>query len=133
MGLVRKAPAASSAGSTPGSSASRTIRKRARKKWGSRNWLTPFRSQPAQASSAVRGGGSGSRSSTVTAWPSLASSIAAFSPQIPPPATTISAMQTLPAVRPPHPAAACQLSPISCPRLAAHSSGRQRWPLRQPT
>src|SRR5436309_2765492 len=36
-----------------------------------RNWLTPRRSQPFHASSAVSGGGAASRSSTVTSWSSL--------------------------------------------------------------
>ena len=52
-----------------------------------RNWLTPRRSHSSHARP-CGGGGAGSRSRTVTRWPSFASSIAEHSPTIPPPMTT---------------------------------------------
>src|SRR5271168_3398894 len=61
------------------------------KKWGSLNWLTPRRRQLSQASSGD-GGGWGSRSRTVTWWPSSASNRAVPKPTTPAPRITMSAM-----------------------------------------
>src|SRR5271154_5634068 len=60
------------------------------KKWGSRNWLTPRRHQLSQASSGD-GGAWGSRSRTVTWWPSSASNRAVPKPTTPAPRITMSA------------------------------------------
>jgi hypothetical protein len=80
----RTQPAASRSSVSPGSSASSTWRVRASSTCGWRNWATPLRSQPSQAWSAGAAG-TWSRSSTVTSWPSLASSIAVVSPTTLPP------------------------------------------------
>ena len=70
-GLNRMAPARSKAVASSGSSDSTTARHRGCRKCSMRNWLTPRRSQSSQAVSGA-GGAVGSRSTTVTAWPSLA-------------------------------------------------------------
>src|SRR5262245_24238558 len=81
----RLAPAWRSASWTSGSSVSRRSRSPGMKLCGCRNCATPWRSQRPHASSGEPGGGSGSRSTTVTACPSRASSNALPSPQMPPP------------------------------------------------
>ena len=74
--LKRNPPRASSSVSTSGSSASISLRHRGSMKWSMRNCPTPRRSHPFQASSGSSMGSLTSRSSTVTSWPSFASSIA---------------------------------------------------------
>src|SRR5262245_9434424 len=81
----RLAPAWRSASWTSGSSVSRRSRSPGMKLCGCRNCATPWRSQRPRAASGEPGGGSGSRSTTVTACPSRASSNALPSPQMPPP------------------------------------------------
>src|SRR6478609_6040293 len=56
-----------------------------------RNWVTPSRSHRSHASSGDSGSGAGSRSSTVTSWPSRCSISPAASPHTPAPAITIRA------------------------------------------
>ena len=85
-------PAASRRSVRPGSSLSQTSRKR---EWSVCAWwncATPERRQEAQASAGPAGAPSGSASSTVTSWPSRASTMAAHNPTTPPPQTTIPAM-----------------------------------------
>ena len=94
-GLNRSAPSRSIAAISWGSSCSTTWRYRARKRCGSRNWLTPVRSQLSHASAGVSGGPAASRSSTVTACWSVASSIPRPMPITLPPTTMTSAIALL--------------------------------------
>src|ERR1700722_17310607 len=108
MKFSRSAPASASALATSGSSASTTARNPPRKECAIRNWFSPGRCQRSHASLRSAGGPSGSRSSTVTSWPSPARSSAVPSATTPPPTTTICAMAC---PRHPGPARQSEVSP----------------------
>ncbi len=90
-GLHSRAPASVKAVATSGISARTVVVNRARKPCGRRNWLTPRRSHCSQA----RCGSAhppGSRSRTVTSWPSRWRSSAPPRPTMPPPTITMRAI-----------------------------------------
>ena len=92
--LKPRAPAASSAGRSSGSSASMVWRQRGRNMWSRRNWLTPRRSHSVQQAAGSSGGGAGSRSRSRTRCPSRPSRVAVVSPPMPPPTTITSTGST---------------------------------------
>ena len=85
------APEAKMSASTSGRCSASSDRNPGRKAWPSRDCGMPGRGQSDQTASFPSGTGAGSRSQTITWWPSRPSSSAADSPPIPAPTITISA------------------------------------------